>query len=181
MAKRTALEMVNVLMHRIKQDEIGGLASPSGHSTPALNYLNDAIIEMTNSNNGRWYTLLTNRIYQTSQNVVVTVLDYTGLSGKIITVTLNASAVVLTEGVEWTAGTNNSTTAASIASAMTTGLSGVTGTSDVDVATAVLTTPLNFTGMSAVTTDGASTDITVELSPNGVYAVASDYHSSLII
>jgi hypothetical protein len=46
----------------------------------------------------------------------VTVVDYTALSGATLTV----NGVVLTEGIEWTAATDNDTTASSLASAITT-------------------------------------------------------------
>jgi hypothetical protein len=54
----------------------------------------------------------------------VTIDDYTQCSGAIVTVTIDGSANVLTEGSEWTAATDNNTTAISLAAAVN-GLTGV--------------------------------------------------------
>jgi len=48
----------------------------------------------------------------------IKVLDYTGLSGKKVTVTIDSTATDKTEGVDWTAATSNSTTATSLATAL---------------------------------------------------------------
>ena len=180
MAKRDNLAMINVLMRRIKQDDVTTI-DVTGHASAVLKYLEDAEREITNHLNGRWYTLLTNRTFRTSENVIVTVLDYTSLSSKTITITYNGVDVVLTEGVEWTASVNNDTTATSIASAITTALSGVTGTAVLAVVTARTTTPINNTGMSAVVTSASTSDLTVALDANGEYALPTNYHSTLII
>ncbi len=46
-----------------------------------------------------------------------TVVDYTQLTGKTITVNINGTSTTKTEGVNWTAGTSNGATATSIAAA----------------------------------------------------------------
>lgn len=46
------------------------------------------------------------------------VTSYAGLGGRTVTVTVNATATVLTEGVQWTAATSNAATALSIAAAI---------------------------------------------------------------
>ena len=59
---------------------------------------------------------------------VTTVIDYTGLSGDTLTINGDGfTNTVLTEGSEWTAATNNNTTAASLQSAID-GITGLTAT-----------------------------------------------------
>lgn len=182
MARRTALQLVNNILGKIRQKPTTDLTALTAGSNAEiiLDYLNDAIIEISNSIDGKWYTLLKTRKWRTSFNVVVTVVDYTTLSGATITITFNGTATTLTEGVEWTAATDNDTTATSIALAISTALSGVTATSVLAVATAV-TAPVNNTGMSVVATDAANTELTIALAENGEYAVASDFSGTHIL
>ena len=61
-----------------------------------------------------------------ASQAVATVIDYTGLSGDTLTINGDGfTNTVLTEGVEWTAATNNNTTASSLQSA----IDGITGLS----------------------------------------------------
>lgn len=52
------------------------------------------------------------------ETMVLRVLDYAALTGATITVMMGDTSTVLTEGVEWTAATNDAATAASIAAAI---------------------------------------------------------------
>jgi predicted RecA/RadA family phage recombinase len=63
----------------------------------------------------------------TIAGLVATIVTYSSLAGKTVTVTVNGVATVLTEGVNWTASVNNNTTATSLASAID-GVTGVTAT-----------------------------------------------------
>ena len=181
MAKRTAKEMLNVLMVRIKQENASDISVVTGHAAAGLDFLNDALLEITNSTNGRWYSLLRNRIFQTSQNAIVTVLTFGNLSGETITLTIDGTAVVLTEGVDFNAVTDNNTTATNIATAISAISNAITGEAQTNVVTARITTPANDTGISVVATNSAAADLTIELEANGLYALPSQYHSSLII
>jgi len=118
MAKYTALELTNKILERIFQSEVGTIAGATGQAKIALGYLNDAILEIYNKNKGRWHTMLTNRKYVTPFDIIITVLDYTQLSGETITITYFGSSVVLTEGIDFSAVTDNATTADNIRDAL---------------------------------------------------------------
>lgn len=66
-------------MRRIHQVDVADVASATGHGRVALGYLNDAIIEIYNKNNGRWYSLLATNQFDTQFEVIVTVEDNDGL------------------------------------------------------------------------------------------------------
>lgn len=67
----------------------------------------------------------------------VTIVDYTGLGTDTVTVTIDGSDNVLTEGSEWTAATSNDATASSLASAV----DALTGVSATAVSAVVYITP----------------------------------------
>jgi len=118
MAKSTALVLTNKILERIFQSEISDVASATGQGKIALSYLNDAILEIYNKNKGRWYSMFNNRQYITPFDIIITVNDYSQLSGETITITYFGSAVTLTEGVDFTATTDNATTAGSLKDAL---------------------------------------------------------------
>lgn len=53
-----------------------------------------------------------------TQSATITIVDYTGLSGDTVTINVNGTVTVLTEGVDWTAATSNNATAASLETAI---------------------------------------------------------------
>lgn len=91
-----------------------------------------------------------------------TVVDYTLLAGDTATITVDGTATVRTEGVNWTAATSNNATATSLASAID-ALAGVTA---VAVAADVFVTPDDSThGLTIASGDG--TNLTVTSSAKG--------------
>ena len=85
---------------------------------------------------------------------VTTVIDYTGLSGDTLTINGDGFAnTVLTEGVEWTAATNNNTTAASLQSA----IDAITGLTATVVSAVIEVTADSGSNITAFTSsDGAN-------------------------
>jgi len=78
------------------------------------------------------------------------VLDYVTLGGgtpPTVTVTVNGTATVLTEGTEWTAAVSDDATATSLASAID-AITGVTATAVTDTVTVVPATGVSETGLS---------------------------------
>ena len=172
-------------MRRIYQADVADVATATGHGQVALGYLNDAVIEIFNKVNGRWYNLLKTRTYKTSFNAFITVIDGSTLagSGSTITITLNGTATVLTEGIDWTGVASEETTATNIAAAVNASvpLADLTAVADgVDV-TATVTTPVNLAGITAVATSAASTVMTAITQANGAYTLATDFGAFFII
>jgi len=102
------------------------------------------------------FTVVFNRFYDFS----IEVFDFAALTGKTITLTIGGTPTVITEGVEWTAATDDETTAASISTAIT-AIAGVN--SDIatnNLALALINDLTGFT-LSAVTTNADSTDLAV--------------------
>jgi len=106
---------------------------------------------------------------------IFTVVDYShgSMSGSTVTITINGSATVLTEGVEWTAATNNNATAESLASALG-GLSGMgasASAADVrivaDVGTYSLTIAKTAADAGMTATSGADGQLRLEGTLNG--------------
>ena len=106
---------------------------------------------------------------------IFTVVDYShgSMSGSTVTITINGSATVLTEGVEWTAATNNNATAASLASALG-GLSGMgasASAADVrivaDAGTYSLTIAKTAADAGMTATSGADGQLRLEGTLNG--------------
>jgi predicted RecA/RadA family phage recombinase len=84
----------------------------------------------------------------TIAGLVATIVTYSALSGKTVTVTVNGVATVLTEGVNWTAATSNNATATSLATA----IDGVTGVTAAAVSADVTAVPgTGITAASAAT------------------------------
>lgn len=77
------------------------------------------------------------------------VLDFAQLNtdNATVTVTVNGTATVLTEDVEWDAATSNDATATSLAAAIS-ALAGVTATATTDTVTVVPATGLSATGLT---------------------------------
>ena len=163
MAKSTALQLVNKIMDRIFQDQIVDVSADTGHGRVALSFVNDAVMEMYNKISGRWHSMLTFRKYMTPFDVIVTVKDYSQLSGETITITYFGSSVVLTEGVDFTASTDNDTTAASLQAALIADTTLSAGTTAILSANEVTfySTLVNFTtGQNSIT--AVSTSVTDE-------------------
>ncbi len=182
MAKKTTQELVNEIMRRIQQADTSNVATATGHARVALGYLNDAIIEIYNKANGRWYSLLQTRRYKTSNNALITLVDFSLIALDTITITFNGTAVVLTEGTDFSAVTSNETTASNIATAITaaSGLGAVVGTSEGVEATARAPVA-NLDGITAVDTSAPTTGLTIALDDNGEYALASDFGAFFVV
>lgn len=82
---------------------------------------------------------------------VVTIVDYTALSGDTVTLGVNGSDTTKTEGATWTAATSNDATATSLAS----DLNGIAGVSAVAVSAVVTVTIENGNNISNLDTSDA--------------------------
>jgi hypothetical protein len=71
-----------------------------------------------------------------AKDAVITVVDFTGLSGETITISLNTTSTVITEGVDYSAITSNTVTATNIANAFNS-VSGVSASSSGNVVTLI--------------------------------------------
>lgn len=105
-----------------------------------------ALLDLTSTTKG----FLLPRVTSTQRNAMVihatgtaTVFDYTMLAGATLTV----NGFALTEGVTWTAATDNNTTAASLASAITTATASTLSTGSA-IATNVVTITANAGGVA---------------------------------
>lgn len=87
---------------------------------------------------------------------IVTVKIFGNLAGEIITVGLDGSDTVLTEGAQWTAETNEATTATNIATAISV-IDGITATATGAIVSAIAGTGIDLTTLS---TNSASDDMT---------------------
>ena len=92
-----------------------------------------------------------------------TVVSYADLAGDTATVTVNGTATVLTEGVNWTAATSNDATATSLAAA----IDAISGVAAAAVAAVVYVTPDDSTYTLTVAS-GDGTNLTVTSGTNGV-------------
>jgi predicted RecA/RadA family phage recombinase len=93
----------------------------------------------------------------TIDGLVATIVDYSSLSGKTVTVTVDGVDTVLTEGVDWDSETNNDTAAANLAVAIdaVVGVTAISASADVTVSVATgidASTP----GTGAVRLDGVA-------------------------
>lgn len=101
------------------------------------------------------WSVLARDTFGVEQNVIE-IVAFAGLTGDTVTVTIDGTPNVLTEGVEWTAATSNAATATSLAAAIN-ALAGVGATA---VGAEVLVTRDQGTGEVALTTSGTMpTDI----------------------
>lgn len=183
MSKRTALQLVNDLLGEIYQTEITDISISTGHAKVALRKLNNAILEIYNKALGRWYTQLKTRQYKASFNSKIIVVDFSSLSGDIITITYNGTAVVLTEGVEFTAVTSNEVTAFAIATAINVhaSLDGIVATAQGDIVIARVTPVVNLAGITATSTDSASTVMTAVVEGNGEFTLPDDFVAIFVL
>lgn len=185
MAKRTSLQLLNVLLRKIKQGTVNSIVGLSGHSAAMLDCLNDAIIEI--GSEARWHTLLTTRKWRTSFDTLITVLDYTALSGKSITITYKGVAAAIVEGVNFSAVTDNATTAQNISDAIDAAAlyDGITGSVGIDASgnniVTTRTAPIDNVGISAITTDAASTALTVATVAPTYFDTAADFDSEFML
>jgi hypothetical protein len=102
---------------------------------------------------------------------IITVIDYTALSGKIITIQgTNITNTVLTEGVDWTAATSNDATASSIQSAVD-GVAGVSATVSSAVVEVTADNGITQADITTLTTDAAAGEMTA--SARGIDATAT--------
>ena len=92
-----------------------------------------------------------------AKDAVVTVLDYTGLSGETITISINGVVTVITEGVDYSAVTSNAVTAANIATAMD-AVVGINATSSAGVVTLLAQDTYDIDNL---TENSAVSDLTV--------------------
>ena len=87
-------------------------------------------------------TLASNDADMVASGLTVTIVDYTGIAGKTITVTINGVPTVLTEGVQFVDDTGNNETATSLAAAID-ALAGVAATATGAVVTVTMAEDLD--------------------------------------
>lgn len=90
---------------------------------------------------------------------LVTIVDYTALSGATITVGVDGADTVKTEGVDWTAATSNDATAASLRTALDT-ISNITVTVATNAVTVTIDTGFNLSTID--TSDGVNAPATAQ-------------------
>ena len=74
MAKRSYMEMTNLILRRINEDDISTTVSMTGKASIIGDIINDGQNMLFAETD--WYTLYKERIFQTSDDVVIVVLDY---------------------------------------------------------------------------------------------------------
>jgi hypothetical protein len=181
MAKRSYLEMTNLILRRINEDDVTTTTSMTGKASIVGDLINDGQNMLFAE--ADWYTLYKERIFQTSDDAVLVVLDYTGLSSATITITYNGTAYTITEGTDFAASTNNRTTAQNIATALD-ALSWSQVLVQVNTATAsiiVKADPQNNAGISAIATSDDETNLDVTLSDNDTYGLATDFGRAIAL
>ena len=90
------------------------------------------VLKSTTGIDGTYTTVFNTKPSIASNGSDLTVVDYTLLTGDTVTVTINGTPTVLTEGVDWTAATSNNATASSLQGAIT-ALTGVTASVNTNV------------------------------------------------
>lgn len=104
-----------------------------------------------------------------SGSKTVTIDDYSNCAGDTVTITVEGTSTVLTEGVEWTAATDNDTTAASLATA----ISAVTGVTGVASAAVIAVTKAD-TAVYVQLAEGDATCTTVANGTDGKVIIRHD-------
>jgi hypothetical protein len=178
MAKRTFLKLTNSVLRYINQAEISSVVSPTGHSAIVIDKFNEAVTLMYTETN--WYSLFKERKFQTSQNISVTILDYTS-TGDTITITRNGVATVLTEGVDWSNATSNEVSAVALAAGIVASFGTTNVETEVTNAGVVIRNRAeNSLGFTVVTTSDSAV-YTVALVNNGLYDMADDFGRSIAL
>ncbi len=175
MAKRSYMEMTNLILRRINEDDISTTVSMTGKASIIGDLINDGQNMLFAESD--WYTLYKERIFQTSDDVVIVVLDYSSLSGKAITFTYNGVSYTITEGVDFAATASNRATAQNIATALDL-LAWTQIIVQINTASSTIIVkadPQNNKGLTAVSTTADSDDLDVSLSNNDTYGLANDF------
>lgn len=100
---------------------------------------------------------------------IYTVLIYTNLALKTVTITVNGNSTVKTEGTNWTAATSNNATATSLATA----ISAVSGVSATAVGAVVYIQPNPDTSTLTIATNATSGDMTATQSNDGAVVLGT--------
>jgi|TARA_R100001530_G_scaffold27609_1_gene22000 hypothetical protein len=181
MAKRTYLEMHNIILRRINEDDISDVTTTTGKASIIGDLINEGQNMLFAESN--WYPLYKERIFQTSDDAVIVVEDYTGLSLATITISYNGTSYVITEGTDFDAVTSNTVTATAIASALSAlTWSDVTIKSNTASSSIVLKAdPQNNVGFTSIATSDDETNVDVSLSNNDTYAIPTDFGKSIAL
>ena len=175
MAKRSYMEMTNLILRRINEDDVTTTVSMTGKASIVGDLINDGQNMLFAESD--WYTLYKERIFQTSDDIVIVVLDYSNLSSKTITITYNGTSYTITEGVDFNATTNNRTTAQAIATALDalTWSQIIVQVNTASSTVVVKADPQNNKGLTVASTTADSDDLDVSLSNNDTYGLANDF------
>jgi hypothetical protein len=178
MAKTNFLNLTNRVLRYINQSEVSTVVGSTGHSAIVKDKLNEALNSVYTKTN--WYSLYTERRFQTSQNITIVVMDYTS-TGDTITITRNGTATVLTEGVDWSNATSNDVSATALAAGIVTAFgTTVVETEVVNENIIVRNRAENDVGFTAVATSDTAV-YTVGLANNSLYDMASDFGRSIAL
>jgi hypothetical protein len=178
MAKTSYLNLTNKVLRYINQSEVATVVSPTGHAAIVTDKINEALNTVYTKTN--WYSLYTERKFRTSQNVTISVDDYTSTSDTI-TFTRNGTNTVLTEGIEWTNATDNDTSATALASAIVTSFGTTVVETEVSNENIIVRNRAeDDVGFTVVVTSDSDV-YTVALANNPLYDMASNFGRSVAL
>jgi len=178
MAKTSFLDLTNKVLRYVNQSEVATVVSPTGHAAIVTDKINEALNTVYTKTN--WYSLYTERKFRTSQNVTISVDDYTSTSDTI-TFTRNGTNTVLTEGIEWTNATDNDTSATALASAIVTSFGTTVVETEVSNENIIVRNRAeDDVGFTVVVTSDSDV-YTVALANNPLYDMASDFGRSVAL
>ena len=178
MAKTNFLNLTNKVLRYINQSEVATVVSPTGHAAIVTDKINEALNTVYTKTN--WYSLYTERKFRTSQNVTISVDDYTSDSDTI-TFTRNGTTTVLTEGVAWTNATDNDTSATALAAAIVTSFGTTVVETEVSNENIIVRNRAeDDVGFTVIATSDSAV-YTVALANNSLYDMASDFGRSVAL
>ena len=178
MAKTSFLDLTNKVLRYINQSEVATVVSPTGHAAIVTDKINEALNTVYTKTN--WYSLYTERKFRTSQNVTISVDDYTSDSDTI-TFTRNGTNTVLTEGVDWSNATSNDVSATALAAAIVTSFGTTVVETEVSNENIIVRNRAeDDVGFTAIATSDSDV-YTVALANNPLYDMASDFGRSVAL
>ena len=157
MAKKTYVKLINTVLRELNIAEISDPTIATGQASLVANYFNDAQHAIYTEED--WYSSYKERVFQTSKDAYITIVANGSLSSSFtITVTYNGAASVITEGTDFDNASDVNTTAANIATAITSKLSNHNTIRDRETVL-IKTVPQNDVGITAIATSESDEDI----------------------
>ena len=157
MAKKTYVKLINTVLRELNVAEITDPTAATGQAAMVANYFNDAQHAVYTEED--WYSSYKERIFQTSKDAYISIVAVGSLSSSFtITITYNGAAYTITEGTDFDIASDATTTAANIASAVTSKLSNHNTIRDRETIL-IKTVPQNDVGITAIATSESDEDI----------------------